>query len=74
MQELRCDNRILFGTVDGDVLEVKCRSRRCGHEGGVVVIHRFDLETGNLVGTQRFKDPEYRKEAGGHDGSSLRSA
>lgn len=76
--ELRCDNDILFGIVDGRTIEVKCRSRRCGHEAGAVVLHRFDLETGELQGTRKFKDPAKEKEVKG-DGSrdhrtSLRSA
>jgi hypothetical protein len=75
MHELRCDNGILFGILEGSVLEVKCRSRRCGYETGVVVIHRFRLETGDLVGTtQRYKDPKWRKEAVGDDKSPVRSA
>ncbi len=74
MQELRCDNRILFGTLEGSVLEVKCRSERCGARRGVVLIHRFSLTTGDLVGTRQFRDPKYRKEAVTDDQSSLRSA
>lgn len=75
--ELRCDNGILFGIVEGRVLEVKCRSRRCGHEAGSVVIHRFDLTTGNLQGTLKFKDPSTKKKEAGNgtrNESSLRSA
>lgn len=76
--ELRCDNDILFGIIEGRVLEVKCRSRRCGHEAGVVVIHQFSLETGELKGTLMFKDPANKKGVSS-DGSrdhrtSLRSA
>lgn len=73
MHELRCDNRILFGTIQGNVLEVRCRSRRCGKEDGVIIIHRFALQdgpedsfkTGDLVGTLKFRDadPKYRKES-----------
>lgn len=71
MQELRCDNKILFGTIQGRVLEVSCRSNRCGKEPGVIIIHRFALQddprgefrTGDLVGTSKFRDPAYRKEA-----------
>lgn len=62
--ELRCDNGILFGRVipEDSLLEVKCRSRRCGHEAGTVVLHRFSLETGELKGTLQFKQPAIRKE------------
>jgi hypothetical protein len=62
VQELRCENRILFGTMDGTVLEVRCRSARCGKEPGVIIIHRFSLHTGDLVGTKKYRDPAYRKE------------
>lgn len=67
--ELRCDNDILFGILEGRTLEVKCRSRRCGHEAGTVVIHQFDFvedpATGSLTGelkrTLKFKDPANQK-------------
>lgn len=76
--DIRCDNEILFGTVEDGVLEVKCRSRRCGHGDGQVVLHRFDLTTGKLKGTLRFRNPANKKEVK-RDGStghrtSLRSA
>jgi hypothetical protein len=73
--DLRCDNGILHGVIlpEEGLLEVKCRSRRCGHGDGAVVFHRFDLQTGNLKGTLQFKDPANRKEAG-NDQSSVRSA
>ena len=61
MSELRCDNGILFGVLDGDFLEVKCRSSYCGHGPGAVAIHRFDLATGVLLYTSRFIDPTTRK-------------
>lgn len=37
-------------------LEVKCDSRVCGAGRGVVVLHRWDLTTGELVSTSRFRD------------------
>jgi hypothetical protein len=62
--DLRCDNGILFGQIlpEEGLLEVKCRSRRCGHGDGEVVLHRFDLQTGELQGTLKFKQPAIRKE------------
>jgi hypothetical protein len=59
--ELRCDNGILFGVVipEEGLLEVKCRSRRCGHGAGEVILHRFSLKTGELQGTLKFKNPAY---------------
>lgn len=59
--DLRCRSGIKFGEVnDLHSLEVKCRSNRCGAEPGVVVIHRFDTETGELLATERFRDPPER--------------
>jgi hypothetical protein len=55
--ELRCGNGIKFGELLDEVLEVKCRSARCGAGRGIVVIHSFDLATGKLTGTDRFRDP-----------------
>ena len=76
MTDLRCDNGILFGILDDGVIEIKCRSRRCGHERGVVVIHRFSAQTGDLMGTLHFKDPNRKEgeiDAAGNS-TSLRSA
>lgn len=59
MIELRCDNGVKYGELDLEdgTLEIKCRSRRCGHGPGVVVVHRFDLDSGKLLGTERFREP-----------------
>jgi hypothetical protein len=58
MSDLRCDHGILFGVLENGVIEFKCRSSRCGSvKGSVVVIHRFSAETGDLIGTQKFKEP-----------------
>lgn len=77
--DLRCDNGIKFGEIlpEEGILEVKCRSRRCGHEAGTVVLHRFSLETGEMKGTLQFKDPAYRKEEGDaahYDPASIRAS
>lgn len=76
--ELRCEHK-LHGVLSDGLLEVKCNSHLCGHRSGVVVIHRFDPITGNLVDTKRYKDTPVvnnRKEqdnAVGHR-ASVRSA
>jgi len=62
--QLRCENGILFGVVlPNGQLEVKCRSRRCGHQAGVVVLHRFDLATGQEVAgsPKQYRDPAFDK-------------
>lgn len=61
MKEARCDNVKHFEIVD-EVIEVKCRARFCGHGPGVVVIHKFDPKTGELLGTNSFRDPSMKKE------------
>jgi hypothetical protein len=55
--ELRCDKRLHGILKDDGVIEISCRSALCGHVDGVVVIHRFDAESGLLIGTNRYKDP-----------------
>lgn len=63
MHRLYCGNKILFGVIHPEgILEVKCRSGRCGHRPGVLVFHRFDLHTGELVETKQYKDPIHGKE------------
>jgi hypothetical protein len=64
--ELRCDNGIKFAELYPDLREiaVKCRSGRCGAARGVVVIHTFDLATGRMVGTERYRDPVTEQEEG----------
>lgn len=63
MIELRCS-----GTMHGKLnihdgkLEVKCGRRGCGAGRGVVVLHTFDINTGELVGTSRFADPVKKEE------------
>jgi hypothetical protein len=59
MIEVRCDNEIKFGELypEDGVLEVKCKSKRCGAGPGIVVVHGFDVETGKLLGTELFREP-----------------
>lgn len=59
--ELRCPNGILHGILTEGVIEVKCRSSRCGHQEGVVVLHMFNAQTGELMETSLYRDP-IRKE------------
>jgi len=55
--ELRCDNKKFAELADDGYIEVKCSSRFCGAAPGVVVLHRFDPLTGELITTKRFRDP-----------------
>jgi hypothetical protein len=79
--DLRCESKkhaeIFEEPMHKGLLEVKCDSRFCGAGPGRVVLHRFDLETGFLVNTRRFKTPTVRKEsehASDSDSASVRSA
>jgi hypothetical protein len=56
MQELRCEYKLHGILMSDGFVEFKCSSALCGKEPGVVVIHRFSIETGELVSTRRFKD------------------
>lgn len=56
--ELRCDHGILHGTIgEFGLIEFRCRSKRCGHEPGVIVIHKFNVLTGQMVQTSLFAEP-----------------
>jgi hypothetical protein len=55
--EFRCAERLHFKLI-GDIAEVKCKSKRCGAGRGNVILHRFNIRTGNLVETLEFKDPK----------------
>lgn len=56
MQELRCTSKKHGVVIDDHTVEVKCDSRFCGAKAGVIVLHRFDLRTGELVDTQRYRE------------------
>lgn len=56
MREIRCDFKLHGILISDGVLEVKCSSALCGKKPGVVVLHRFDVHTGNLIETKKFKD------------------
>lgn len=76
--ELRCTNKLHAVLREAEYVEVKCDSRFCGHRPGVVVLHRFDVHTGQLIETKRYQDPttkERRASSGpGNERTSVRSA
>jgi hypothetical protein len=75
--ELRCPHKLHGMMVKEGVLEVKCDSRFCGHGPGVVVLHRFDVTTGELLETKSFKNPGTERStqnADFDDTAALRSA
>jgi hypothetical protein len=54
--ELRCLGKLHGVLQDDGILEVKCGRRCCGYRPGTVVLHRFNLHTGEMT-TERYKDP-----------------
>jgi hypothetical protein len=68
MLELRCDSKkhgVLIEPGFG-ILEVKCDSRFCGARTGAIVLHRFDLTTGEMVDTHRY-NTQVRRQSHGSD-------
>lgn len=57
MHDLRCGGRLHAKVLDEQHLEVKCPRRACGAKPGVVVLHVFDIHTGELISTKTFADP-----------------
>lgn len=74
--EIVCENGIKFAELvpETGILEVKCRSRRCGAGNGVVVIHQFDIHSGLIVGTRTFRNPFSGKENQDGNRTPVRSA
>lgn len=62
MMELRCPGNKVHGETIGEAfgtLEVYCQSRWCGKRPDTVVIHRFDLVTGEVT-TRCYKKPIHK--------------
>lgn len=61
--QLRCKSKlqgILKELANGKkVLEVRCKDKWCAERGaGVIVLHYFNVDTGELVETKKFRDPK----------------
>ena len=55
--ELRCAAK-LHGVIKDRFIEVKCSSRFCGADSQTIVFHYFNPETGLMVKTAKYKNPE----------------
>jgi len=55
--DLRCQGKKHGVLIDDETVEIKCNSRWCGAASGIVVLHRFDLRSGELLETLRYADP-----------------
>lgn len=77
--DLRCESKKFGELTDDGLLEVKCPSKFCGAAPGIVVLHRFDAFTGEILSTQRFRDPgpaaneEVQVNGARHNSVALRS-
>lgn len=62
--ELRCPAVKHAELTETGLVEVSCRSRWCGKKPGIVILHRFNAETGELVETLKFKAPPTHDQKG----------
>lgn len=76
MHELRCGTTMHGRMLDETTLEVKCKRRACGHRPGTVVLHEFNIQTGVLLKTKRYADPQKGQVSygSGEPGAAIRSA
>jgi len=65
--ELRCDGKLQGVMLDATTLEVACSSRLCGAGSGIVVRHRFNIETGAFLSTHKYRNPERKPAHGRND-------
>jgi hypothetical protein len=57
MTEIRCRGKLHGILIGNDTVEIKCRSALCGAKSGVVVLHEFNVHTGQIIKTRKFADP-----------------
>lgn len=71
MKNLTCASGRLLGIIEEHFVEIACRSTKCGKRPGVVVIHRFDMSTGECVSTKRYQEATDTTEKGVASGTSI---
>jgi hypothetical protein len=64
--QLRCRSKlhgIMKPQPDGsELLEIRCKDKWCAERGaGLVVLHYFNVDTGELIKTKKYRDPNYRR-------------
>lgn len=62
--DLKCPNRSRHAVLypEEGFIEVKCDRKFCGAGKDRVILHRFDLGTGELIQTLRFAEPMRKAE------------
>lgn len=74
--DLRCESGKKHAElVEPGIVEFRCSDRYCGARKGVIVLHRFDAMTGEMIETIRYKNPERSNaNAARHSSAAVRSA
>lgn len=72
MVDLRCVRK--HAELNDGLIEIRCRSVHCGFRAGILVIHKFDSLTGELLETNRFRDPGPNATGGDISGTHNHSA
>lgn len=72
--DLRCEFIKHAELISPGVVEFKCRSKFCGAGPGIVVLHRFDAITGELLSTNTYRDPEEVKNGTSTECNPVRDA
>lgn len=56
--DLRCEGD-LYGRYDPEThsVEVRCKRRKHGAQPGIIILHTISLDTGQVVETQKYRDP-----------------
>lgn len=73
--QLRCAGTLHGIVQDDEYIEIKCKRRVCGGGPGIVVLHRFNIHTGEVT-TRRFAEPKKERiqHGTGQPGTAVRSA
>lgn len=56
--DLRCESKLHGVAVAHNVIEISCNSRFCGASSDVLVLHKFNTLTGEVISTRRYKKPK----------------
>lgn len=65
--QLRCRGKLqgilkYYPDTGKTLLEIRCKEKWCAErKAGLVVLHYFNVETGELDHTKKFRDPTYGK-------------
>lgn len=72
--DVRCQAGKLHAVLGDGWIEIRCHNKWCGHRPGTVVIHRFDVTTGELIQTKKYAQPKEETRGAPCSGAAVRSA